>query len=385
MKSRANRNHPHLKPYMVNGFEMWRVSFALQGHQVRRQGFMSYSEAEDFYSQARSLIRAGQWNRLAVHKMAGWSLAEIYDFYCKTVGHKRSVSTIRNGFNSWTHHIKPLVGNLKPSEVSRRTLSAWVNQLRKNGLCDNSIKTAKAELSNILKVAVDYELISSVPKFPKLTARPKKKELLTPQEVRLVIDAADSPQLRVMILVQYQLALRVCELIGLEAGKFDLDAGTVLIDQQVIRSKKIGPWRQRVGPTKNRISRRLPLSPEVVEAIRPYVEDRNPTAPLWISRQLTPVSHNTYSEGLKRSVRKTGIEKNISTHCLRASMLDFLVNHSGLNIHAVAYFGRHSAKVLVSAYSQPDLELIFSVFNSQTPTALDSTCKLVAIEAEEAA
>ncbi len=346
---------------------------------------MSYSEAEDFYSQARSLIRAGQWNRLSVHKMKSWSLGNIYDFYCKTVGHKRSAATIRNGRNSWTVHINPLIGNMKPAEVSRRTLSAWVNQLRKNGQCDNSIKTAKAELSNILKVAVDYELISSVPQFPKLTARPRKKELLTPQEIRLVIDAADSPQLKVMLLVQYQLALRLGELVGLEAGKFDLDAGTVLIDQQVVKSQKIGSWRQRVGPTKNRISRRLPLSAEVIEAVRPYVESRNPTAPMWISRQLTPVSPNCYSEGLKRAVAKTGIEKLITTHCLRASMLDFLVNHSGLNIHAVAYYGRHTAKVLVSRYSQPDLDQIFAVFGSQHPAALDSSCNLVATETKELA
>ena len=380
-----HRKHPHIKKYSLKGCTFWRVSFQLKGQQVRTQGFASYNEAEDYYHEARKLIRSGAWINAKSNLMAAMDLDELYGHYCRRIGKNRSEATIFNGRNNWVNHISPVLGPRKPQKITRRTLAHFVDHLRDSGLCDNSIKTVKAELANVLNMAHEYDLISSLPKWPKLVARPKKKAILKPEEVNLLISGFKTEQYKVMAFVQYQLALRVGELLGLRPGAFDLDNRTVTIDRQVGRVIRGASWPACLSPTKNRICRTLPITKELADLLRPYVEFRSEDAPLWISTYLQPVSEQSYVVALKKAAKAAGFTVNISSHCLRASMLDYLVNHSGLNIHAVAYFGRHSAKVLVSAYSKPDLDQLFAIFGSKDAPGSAVTCELLAIEDEDAA
>ena len=380
-----HRKHPHLKTYKHKGATFWRVSYQLQGHQVRKRGFATYEAAELFYFNSRQQIRDGSWIKASVNLMASMTLNELYQHYCRRIGNRRAKATIVNGANSWRLHIGPLLGVKKPKQVGKRTLALWVDALRDKGLTDNSIKAIKAELSNVLKMAFDYDLIQTLPTWPKLVARPKKKEIFSPSEIRQLLDGFNSPQYKLMAYVQYQLALRVNELLGLRPGAFDLDNCKVVIDRQLGRHMKNQPWLERLTPTKNRIVRTLPISRELADALRPYVEGRETNAPLWVSSYLNPVSENAYSTALLRAAERAGITRKISTHCLRASMLDYLVNHSGLNIHAVAYIGRHSAKVLVSRYSKPDLEQLFGLFASETAGAAVLSCKNLALVNDEVA
>ena len=361
----------------------FKVSYQLQKHQVRKQGFASFEEAELFYFESRRMIRDGSWIKASVNLMAKMDLNELYRRFCKKIGHKRSPATIENGLGNWKNHISDLLGKKKASDIGKQTLAVWVDALREKGLSDNSIKVVKAELSNVLKMAFDYDLIQAMPVFPKLKARPEKKNIFSPSEVQMILKGIRSPQYRLMAFVQYQLALRVGELLALRVGCFDLDDKTVLIDKQVDRFKGHLHWLERLGPTKNRIVRRLPISQDLVDLIRPYVEGRDKRSPLWISSYLEPVSDSAYKSAILRGFAASELEGKFSSHCLRASMLDYLVNYSGLNILAVAWLGRHSAKVLVSRYSKPDLENIVAVIGQKlSPTAV-LTCKNAAIELVE--
>jgi len=380
-----HRKHPHLKTYKHKGVTWWLVSFQLQGHQVRKRGFATYEAAELFYFSTRQQIRDGSWVTASANLMASMTLNELYVHYCRRIGQKRGKATIVNGSSSWRHHIGPMLGQKKAKQIGKRTLAVWVDALRDKGLSDNSIKTVKAELSNVLKMAFDYDLISSLPVWPRLYARPQKKVMFKPVEIRQLLEGFKNPQYQLMAYVQYQLALRVNELLGLRPGAFNLDACTVVIDRQMGRHMKNLPWLERLTPTKNKIVRTLPISRELADALKPYVSDRQSDAPLWVSTYLNPVSESAYRAALVGAAQRVGITRPISTHCLRASMLDYLVNHSGLNIHAVAYIGRHSAKVLVSRYSQPDLEQLFATLAGKTGGNVALNCTLAALECEKGA
>ena len=178
MKARAKRTHPHIRSYKTRGVEFWRVTFSLNKHQVRKQGFHSFEAAEDYYASARKMIRAGQWSSKSLHEMTKWNLNELYEHYKKVMGHRRAYATQKNGQQFWRDHIGPHVGHYKVREISRRVLAHWVNQLREYPLTDNTIGSAKAEFRNVLKMCVEYELIEEAPQFPKLTKNPKKKEML---------------------------------------------------------------------------------------------------------------------------------------------------------------------------------------------------------------
>ena len=59
-------------------------------------------------------------------------------------------------------------------------------------------------------------------------------------------------------------------------------------------------------------------------------------------------------------------------------MLDYLVNKTNLGVQAVAYYARHSVKILVSRYSQADVEGLFAFFQRSEPVRLTQSCDLLA-------
>ena len=368
MKTRT-RSHSHIKGYRKGGSSWFRVSFQLLGHQVRKQGFHSFEAAEEYYTSVRREIRAGTYQSTHAHEMRDATVDELYVRFCASRGAQRSARTIEIGARNWRLHVGPVLGGLRVREVGRRELSRLVTGLRKKGLSDNSILTIKAELQNVLKMACEYELISHLPVFPKLVARPGMKNRFSPSEIARVIGQVEDPQKQLMIKLQYRLALRVGELLGLTPGKFNLQEGWVLIDQQKVDSRG---WE--VGPTKNRISRRLPLSGDLIEELRDYVVARDPSSPLWISIQLCPVSRNAYRKMLSKAAQSANLGRRMTTHSLRASMLNFLVNKTNMSVHSVAYFGRHDASQLLARYSGADIADVFAAFRKAEGTNAALIC-----------
>jgi len=380
MKTRRTQ-HPHIRSYDRAGATFWKVSFQLLGHQVRVRNFCTAAAAEEFYQAARKSIREGTWVKASGSRLDAMNLNDLYEMYCRKIGHKRSEATVKNGSQAWRTHISPILGMKKPRQIKRRTLALWTDALRDNGLSDNSINVARAELSNVLKLSFHYDLIEAIPSFPKLNARPKKKELFSPNEIKNLLRGFKNSQYQMMALVQYQLALRVNELLGLRHGAFNLEAKTVLIDRQMGRHTKGLRWEDRLKPTKNRKSVTLPLSDGLVEMLRPILAARSADSdgPLWLSTWGNPVSEPSYVGALKKAAKAAGITRPLSSHSLRASMLNYMVNESGLSVQACAYYGRHDAAVLLARYSRPEAKQVFAYFRSDTAPKAALTCDFLAI------
>ena len=377
MKGRTrNSGKKHIRSYKKKGETWYEISFALNGKQVRRKNYASYDEAEADYNSIRMKIRAGEYTSHKAHSLMSFSLTELYKMYCETRGCKRAPSTILNSGQIWARTVDPIIGAIKVRDIRRRHLSMFVRECRMLGFCDNTIQRYAAEVSNVLKMAVEFEILASVPTWPKLDPNPERKAILSPQEIALIVEhidqAVSTPQYRMMVKTQYRLALRVGELLSLTPAKFDLENGTVLIDSQ----KLPGPGF-RVGPTKTKTSVRLPLSIDLIEELRPYVEDREPNAPLWIGLQLKPVARNAYQYVLQEAARKAGIQKKVSSHCLRASMLDYLVNKTNLSITQVAFYARHSVQTLVSRYVGVDEDGLVEFFRGKMPLSAPLDCNLL--------
>jgi integrase len=376
MKTRTSRKS-HIRSYTKAGETWYEITFSLLGNQVRRRGYASYDEAEEDYHRIRSKIRAGEWVNFQSHSLHGATLDELYKVYCQSRGDKRAASTVNNCLKLWNRTVSPILGSIRVRDFSRRNLTMFVRECRLAGLTDNTIQRYAAEINNVLTMAVEYEVLQHPPMWPKLQPTPERKALLSPSEVMTIINCVEqhvsAPQYKLMIKVQYQLALRLGELLALSPGKFDLDAGTVVIDQQKLEGSDF-----RLGPTKTKTSVVLPLSPSLIEELRPYVEERDNNAPLWISLQLRPVSRNSYIYVLKTAVKKAGIQKKITSHCLRASCLDYLVNKTSLSIMQVAYYARHSPQVLVSRYAGSDTAGLMEFFSSKNTLSDDLNCDTLA-------
>ena len=353
------------------------------GHQVRKQNFSTATAAEEFYHSARKQIREGTWIKSSVNLMASMKMDELYQHFCRRKGHRRAEATIYNGLQNWRLNISPYLGMKTARQITKRTLAVWTDALRDKGLSDNSIKVVRAELSNVLKMAYEYDLIDGLPVFSKLSPRPKRKELFSPDEIKELLGGFKDEQYRLMALVQFQLALRVGELLGLRPAAFDLDNQCVRIDRQAARLTKGLPWKDRLRKTKNSVSRTLPISADLVELIRPLVESRPDEGPLWVSSYGNPASETAYNSAIKTAAKRAGLTRKVSSHCLRASMLNWLVNESGMNIQSVAWFGRHDPKVLLQVYSAPNADQVFQFFTGNDAPNSALTCDFLALEETE--
>ena len=379
MSSRHTK-HPHIKRMKSKPF--WKVSFQLMGVQIRKQGFATYELAEDFYIETRRQIRNGSYFKGSSVFKSSATMKELYEYYCSNQGNKRAVRTQANGLQQWRLHIAPFMGHLRADKVSRRVLAAFVDKLRSKGLVDNSILPAKAEVSNILKLALNYELIDFLPVWPKLSPRPKHKAYFSPEEVLRVVSFLPRAQQKTMALVNYSLMLRINEVMALTPADFNFEDNTVLINKSVVRDLRHLPFSQRIGPTKNRISRVLPITQQLADLVRNHIQTLGPgrddNGPMWISNRGTCLSEAHYQVALRTAGRSAGFKKKMTSHTLRKSMLTYLLNHSGMSVTNVAYLGRHDVKTLLTAYVEPDTEQVFEFYRSKNALNEVLTCDIAA-------
>jgi len=136
------------------------------------------------------------------------------------------------------------------------------------------------------------------------------------------------PWARDVVLVLWGTGARIGEVASLRVGAVELDDGWIALDG------KTGP-------------RRVPLSPETVDVLRPYVDGRAPSVRLW------PVSSEVVRHlptSLRRACGAAGVPVWTS-HALRRAAVDRLAR-SGVDVATAAAMLGHSPAVMLEVYRQ---------------------------------
>ncbi len=165
---------------------------------------------------------------------------------------------------------------------------------------------------SFLDLAWDEEIVRDI-KNP----MPKKKlpnEVLTEDEVKRMIDAAENLRDKAMIAVLYESGTRRGEFMNLRIRDvvFD-DYGAV------IKVK---------GKTGERRIRLVSSVPYLLRYIDVHPQKDDPNAHLWVKMGYPgkgePVNYNTFSAQLKKIAKKAGIKKRIHMHLFRHSRATIL-------------------------------------------------------------
>ncbi len=151
---------------------------------------------------------------------------------------------------------------------------------------------------------------------PKLGRR--LPHVLSLDEVRRLLDtpAGDSPEQlrdRAMLHLMYAAGLRVSELVGLELGDVNLEAGFV---------SAYGKGRKR---------RLVPIGRPAQTLVRRYLSEVRPRwakpgqRKVFLTRRRAPMSRQGFWKNVKRYAAAAGITKNVSPHKLRHSFATHLL------------------------------------------------------------
>ncbi len=177
-------------------------------------------------------------------------------------------------------------------------------------------------------------------KTPK--AEKKLPTVLTKDEMRALIDAADNPKHKLLIKMMYSSGLRVSECMSLKIDDLDLKERFGLV---------------RAG--KGKKDRNIILSQNIIQDIQKYLGERDLSGPLFqINGRTLGVrqAQNVVSD----AARKAGIRKRVFCHALRSSFATHLLE-AGTDIRVIQELLGHSNLATTQRYTSVSREQLRKV------------------------
>ncbi len=173
-------------------------------------------------------------------------------------------------------HIKSGLGNRKLQELSPVVIQSFYNRLlRKDKLSPKTVKNIHGVLHRALDRAVKNRiLISNACDLCELphTARTEIHPLTRDDIQRFVEEIRDHPYGRVFMTTLFT-GMRQGEVLGLTWDCVDFEKGTILINKQLQKSKKVG-GEYILAPTKTDKNRTVTVAPSVIGILREQMKDQ---------------------------------------------------------------------------------------------------------------
>jgi integrase len=187
--------------------------------------------------------------------------------WCDEWWPSRSVeaSTLRHDAARRRNHLDPRWAGVAIGAITRQDVKAWAAQLRRSGLGPETVKRCVHLLSASLVAAMDHEIIDSNPaarlRLP--SGPPADERYLTREEyddLRAQLATTDDQLIADLLVFT---GLRWGELAGLHAARVDLSRGMLRVIETYDETARI----IKAYP-KGRRAREVPLTPELVKALR---------------------------------------------------------------------------------------------------------------------
>jgi site-specific recombinase XerD len=184
----------------------------------------------------------------------------------------------------------------------------------------------------------DWDWIEIV-KPPEIRSLP---DILSVDEVRVIIDAVQKPRYRVCLFTIYSMGLRLGE--GVKLGIGDIDSNRMLVHIRKGKGKK---------------DRYVPLPHSTLLALRCYwKQHRNPNLMFpncsnkyrSLSEAKTPMDHGAMQRAFKDAVRMCNIKKSVSVHSLRHSYATHLLE-AGVNLRLIQDYLGHTSPMTTARYT----------------------------------
>lgn len=278
-----------------------------------------------------------------------------YDYWISIKEKTVRYNTVRNYTERYVKNIKPVIGNLKLSDVKPVHCQAIFNTMADEGYKTSTIYQARITVYNLLEFAKENDVIVNNPCKKSVRsdigAPSEKKEALTiDQQKRFLEFARDysyGDQYRLIL----QTGLRTGELIGLKWEDVDFENHTISIKRSMEYRHSTKEWR--IGPPKSKSGyRTIPLTDEAFDILKRQKEKHKKIKVIpiewaefvFLCRNGTPIKNSTYDTALYKICKIADIPSfgmhvlrhTFATRCIEAGMkpktLQILLGHSNIGI-----------------------------------------------------
>ncbi len=234
-----------------------------------------------------------------------------------------SPMTIRN----YTFFVNKLVNysNKKTEELNEDDVKKYIGSL---------IETKSKNTAMLAFAAIKFFFAEILKKEIKNIKIPKKDknlpEVLTKEEVKKLIDAAETKKSKLIVSLLYSSGLRVSELVNLKPEDINFE-------------DKIGKVRKGKG-SKDRI---FILSEKIANEIKEYLKKRNNA---YVFSESKPLTTRNIQKIVKNLSKKAGINRKVSPHTLRHSFATHLLEN-GTDIRKIQVLLGHANLNTTQIYS----------------------------------
>jgi integrase len=300
--------------------------------------FSEFENATKWLSKTRSEVENGSYkeesvkNRTLREQVAVWRSKKV----------RASARTLKRYDTSLNNQILPTLGELRLSSISTTDVTDWVASLVAQGHGASSINKAVALLKQIMKGAVNAELIRRNPvvdiEVP--TIVPRDQKALTLGELKRLVESC--PDHRALLLTLGLMGLRISEATALQVRDISL------IDSKltVSRSHTHGAdYRRIVSTTKTKKPRTLDIPAPVLEALKPLLSGKKAKEFVFLGQKgLGAISYSWFRNSVfMPAVEALGIEE-IGIHSLRHTAASLLISQ-GAQITTVSNILGHASIV----------------------------------------
>ncbi|MFB7296415.1 tyrosine-type recombinase/integrase [Streptomyces rubiginosohelvolus] len=310
--------------------------------------FATTTDAGRWLDKKRIEIEEGRWLDPAEGQttVRDWS-ARWLAAVSPQLKHKTQ-ATYRSLINSL---INPALGDRELSSLRPITIAEWVGSMRTKGLSASRIRQAYRVLSQIMRSAVDNDMISVTPcRGVKLPRMPQTEpHILTPLEASRVVRSSAKPHDLLIALLAYA-GLRVGEAFALRRVDIDLVGGFVLVDENLAEAN----GKLVFDTPKSHQKRLIRIGPTLAKKIGKYLDalPGGDEALLFTTPGGKPLRYNQWRKAyFDPAVAAAGLT-DVTPHDLRASHGTWVADRYGV-MTAAHRLGHSNASVTTRHYARP--------------------------------
>jgi len=274
-----------------------------------------------------------------------------------------------NTVQSYRSDLAQLVGFLEEQgrpldAVTPETITAFAARLRRQGMAQASLMRKLSAVRMFFRFLYRERVVSSDPteNIESLKRVERLPDTLTPEEVSRLLSQPDltTPEGlrdRAMMELMYASGLRVSELVGLDVGDVDLEAG-------ILRCFGKGS-KERIIPFNVVAAQYLTL---YLEKGRPRFTKGESVSGLFLSQKKGKLSRITFWQILKKYAAMAGITQKISPHTLRHSFASHLLE-GGADLRAIQAMLGHASLGTTQVYTHLHKSHLKEVYKRSHPRA----------------
>jgi integrase len=349
----------------------WEVRFHDGTGSVRGKSCDSYKEAMDFQAQKRLELKSG--NYIVANK----GKLKLNDLFEEYMSGKRNLkpNSVESINSLWRFQINPFLGHLEIQRLTKQTLQRWaLDAVDPETGFTSEIRILKAldELGRMLDFAVDSgylqrnELRKSNGRLVRFgIEKPRQKHFalaFTPTQLHEI--AKHHGEHSTMFWTMALCGLRWGEVAGLQVQDIAQDGSRITVCRSI--SEVSGNFYDL--PTKNNLSRTIPVTESLKESLLLCCIGKNPTELVFSNKNGKPISISNYRNRVYLpALEKAGIERR-RIHDLRATCVSLLISQGVSNILLISRMVGHSdSSVTLRHYAH-----LFPEDWNQVSDALDS-------------